>query len=105
MKQKLVDATDIHWKVVNYILNCKEVPQEELANKLLHMSYRMLVGLIENHQEMKSKILGVLPQMIRHISHNIGVIDLLKEMYDNNKSMLYNDVDITTLIRLICDTI
>ena len=78
VKQKLVDATNIHNKVVCYITNCKEIPEEELASKLLHMSYKLLVGLIENHQEMKTKLLGFLPEMMNHLSKNIGLIDLLK---------------------------
>ena len=46
MKQKLVDATNIHQKILAYILNCPDVPNEVLAAKLLHMSYKLLVGLI-----------------------------------------------------------
>ena len=63
----------------------------ELALKLLHLSYKFIVGLIENHQEMKPKIVPYLPVMMKHLSFNIGCIDLLREMYDNNKNMLYND--------------
>ena len=105
MKQKLVDATNIHNKILAYITNCKEIPEEELACKLLHMNYKLLVGLIENHQEMKSKVIGRLPEMMNHLSKNIGLIDLLKEMYDNNKNMLYNDAEIQVLIKLLCENI
>ena len=31
-----------------------------------------------------------IPKVIHHISENVGCIDFLKEMYDNNKNMLYN---------------
>jgi hypothetical protein len=30
-----------------------------------------------------------IPKMIHHIQKNVGCIDFLKEMYDNNKTMLY----------------
>ena len=56
-KQKLVEATNIHLKIMEYIKMCHEVPHSELASKLLHLSYRFLVGLIENHQEIKMKLL------------------------------------------------
>lgn len=32
----------------------------------------------------------------------MGCIDFLKEMYDNNRNMLYNDMDILKLIKKIC---
>ena len=43
--------------------------------------------------------------MMNHIRKNIGLIDLLKEMYDNNKNMLYNETEIQILIRLLCENI
>jgi hypothetical protein len=50
MKQKILDAANIHNKIIKYIVNCSEVPDSELALKLLHLSYKFLVGIIENHQ-------------------------------------------------------
>ena len=43
--------------------------------------------------------------MMAHLSQNIGLIDLLKEMYDNNKNMLYNDIEVQNLVKLFCDNI
>jgi hypothetical protein len=43
--------------------------------------------------------------MIHHIQKNIGCIDFLKEMYDNNRNMLYNDMDILKLIKEVCNVI
>jgi hypothetical protein len=68
MKQKIVDAANIHNKIIKYIINCSETPDSELALKLLHLCYRFLVGLIENHQEMKHKIIPYLPIMNPHLS-------------------------------------
>lgn len=50
------------------------------------------MSIIENNQELKLKLIKHIPKMIHHISRNIGCIDFLKEMYDNNKNMLYNEV-------------
>lgn len=36
---------------------------------------------------------------------NVGCVDFLKEMYDNNKNMLFNETDILDLIKLICNAI
>lgn len=46
-----------------------------------------------------------MPQFLRHLKKNVGSIDLLKELYDNNKNMLYNDTQIYSLIRHICDLV
>ena len=43
--------------------------------------------------------------MIHHVQKNIGCIDFFKEMYDNNRNMLYNDTQINKLIKVVCNTI
>jgi inositol 1,4,5-triphosphate receptor type 1/inositol 1,4,5-triphosphate receptor type 3 len=43
--------------------------------------------------------------MIHHIKKNVGCIDFLKEMYDNNKTMLYNEGAVFDLIKEICENI
>ena len=90
MKQQVVDASNIHKKVLTYILNCKDFPSADLAEKLLHLCYKFLVSLIENYQDIKLQLIPHLGQMTHHIERNLGCIDFLKEIYDNNKSMLYN---------------
>lgn len=77
----------------------------ELSSKLLHLCYKFIVGLIENHQEIKPKIYPYLPIMMNHLPYNIGCIDLLREIYDNNKNMLYNEPELLVLIRSICEHI
>ena len=57
MKQQVVDATNIHEKVLKYIFNCKEIPTEELAAKLLHLCYKFLVSIIENNQDIKLRLI------------------------------------------------
>ena len=66
-KQKLVSATNIHSKIIKFIINCSEIPEEELTRKLLHLSYRFIVGLIENHQEIKTVLEKYIPNMINHL--------------------------------------
>ena len=39
---------------------------------------------------MKIQLVNHIPKIIHHVKKNIGCIDFLKEMYDNNKNMLYN---------------
>ena len=43
--------------------------------------------------------------MLQHIKKNVGCVDFLKEMYDNNKNMLYNESQVFELIKFMCDTI
>ena len=49
-KQQVADASNIHLKVLKYIFNCKEIPTDDLAVKLLHLCYKFLVSIIENNQ-------------------------------------------------------
>jgi len=90
MKQNVLDAENVHLKVIQYILNCREIPVEDLAVKLLHLSYKFLVGLVWNYQNIKLELITYVPQISHHIMKNVGCIDFFKEMYDNNKNMLYN---------------
>lgn len=46
-----------------------------------------------------------IPKLIQHIKKNVGCVDFLKEMYDNNKNMLYNESQVFELIKFMCDTI
>lgn len=105
MKQQVVDASNIHEKVLKYIFNCREIPVDDLAIKLLHLCYKFMVSIIENNQEVKLTLIEHIPRMIHHVQKNLGCIDFLKEMYDNNRNMLYNDTEILKLIKVICNTI
>ncbi len=76
-----------------------------MAIKLLHLSYYFIVSLIENFNQIKSLMQWHIPKMIHHIKRNVGAIDFLKEMYDNNKTMLYNESAVFQLITDICENI
>lgn len=105
MKQQILDASNMHQKVLTYILNCREIPTEELAKKLLHLCYKFMVSIIENNQSVKLTLIQYIPCIKHHIKKNVGCIDFLKEMYDNNKNMLFNETEILDLIKLICKAI
>lgn len=77
-KQQVVRATNIHKKVMNYILNCKEFPETPMAKKLLHMCYKFMVSLIENFQEIKMELLPYLKDMRHQIKKNLGCLDYFK---------------------------
>jgi inositol 1,4,5-triphosphate receptor type 1/inositol 1,4,5-triphosphate receptor type 3 len=40
-----------------------------------------------------------------HLKKNVGCIDFLKEMYDNNKTMLFNEANLLKFVKEICTTI
>lgn len=105
MKQEIVYSSNLHLKVLNFIFNCKELPESELGLKLLHLSYYFIVSLIENFNQIKALMQWHIPKMIHHIKKNVGCIDFLKEMYDNNKTMLYNEGAVFDLIKEICENI
>ena len=81
------------------------MPESELGMKLLHMCYYFIVALIENFNQIKILFQGYIPKMMQHIGKNVGCIDFLKEMYDNNKTMLYNELKVFDLIKQICENI
>ena len=91
--------------MLNFIFSCHTLPESELAFKLLHLSYYFIVSLIENFNQIKSLLQWHIPKMIHHIKKNVGCIDFLKEMYDNNKTMLYNESAVFELISEICENI
>ena len=90
MKQEIIYSSNLHIKIINFIFSCHEIPEESLAVKLLHLSYYFIVSLIENFNQIKALMQGFIPKLMHHIKKNVGCIDFLKEMYDNNKTMLYN---------------
>jgi hypothetical protein len=90
---------------LNFIFSCKELPETDLGLKLLHLSYYFIVSLIENFNQIKALMQWNIPKMIHHIKKNVGCIDFLKEMYDNNKTMLYNEGAVFDLIKEICENI
>jgi len=105
MKQSVLYAENIHFKTLQFILNCTEIPEQELALKLLHLCYKFFVSLIWNFQEIKPTLIQYIPFISHHLKKNVGSIDFLKEMYDNNKAMLFNEANVIKLIKEICNTI
>lgn len=85
--------------MLEFVLNCREVPSEDLALKLLHLSYKFLVSLIWNYQDIKPSLIKFVPQLFPHLKQNVGCIDFFKEMYDNNKAMLFNEAAVVKLIK------
>jgi hypothetical protein len=99
MKQSVLYAENIHFKTLQFILNCTEIPEQELALKLLHLCYKFFVSLIWNFQEIKPTLIQYIPFISHHLKKNVGSIDFLKEMYDNNKAMLFNEANVIKLIK------
>ena len=63
------------------------------------------MSLIWNNQHLKPTLIGYLPYIQHHLRKNVGSIDFLKEMYDNNKTLLFNQVNVRKLIKEICNAI
>lgn len=81
------------------------MPQGETSAKLLHLCFIFLTNIIANNQDNKLELLPHIEPMKVHLPHNVGVIDFFKELYDNNKNMLYNEKEINTLTKRICEII
>jgi len=73
--------------------------------KLLHLCYKFLVSLIWNFQDIKPLLINFIPMVSHHLKKNVGCIDFMKEMYDNNKSMLFNENGVVKLVKEICTVI
>jgi hypothetical protein len=79
MKQSVLDAENIHLMVLEFVLNCTEIPADgSFSKKLLHLSYKFLVSLIWNNEHIKPALLGYLPYITHHLRKNVGCIDFLK---------------------------
>lgn len=63
------------------------------------------MSLIWNFQNIKPSLIQYIPQLFPHLKKNVGCIDFFKEMYDNNKAMLFNETAVNKLIKEICSTI
>ena len=62
IKQSVLDAENIHLKVLEYVKNCKEIPPDgSFSKKLLHLSYKFLVSLIWNNEHVKPTLISYLP--------------------------------------------
>lgn len=62
--------------------------------------------LVWNHIENKHEISKYKNFMYTHVSMNVGVIDLLTEIFTNNKPLLFSEREIPTIIHTIvseCD--
>ena len=106
MKQSVLDAENIHFNVLEFILNCTEIPPDgSFSKKLLHLNYKFLVSLVWNNEHVKPTLIGYLPAIQHHLRKNVGSIDFLKEMYDNNKTLLFNQLNVRKLIKEICNSI
>jgi hypothetical protein len=64
-----------------------------------------MVSLIWNFQNIKPSLIPYIPMISHHLKRNVGCIDFLKEMYDNNKTMLFNEANMLKLVKEICTTI
>ena len=105
LSQKIIKSIQIHPLVLCYIKNCERWPVDSLACKLLHMCYILMTGIIVNNQENKLEIENYVEGMKLHLKYNVGAIDFFKEIYDNNKNMLYNENEIQRLTTDICNII
>lgn len=63
------------------------------------------MSLIWNFQDIKPSLIPYIPMISHHLKQNVGCIDFLKEMYDNNKTMLFNEANLLKFVKEICATI
>lgn len=103
--QKIIKSSNIHLLILHYVRSCTELPEGETSAKLLHLCFIFLTNIIINNQDNKLEMLPYVEPMKAHLPYNVGVIDFFKELYDNNKNLLYNEKEINSLTKCICDII
>ncbi len=91
MRQNILIATGIHAQLIGFLLQCRPLPVEELPLKLVNAIYFYLTLIVWNNHENKKEFSHCLGQLESHVQVNLGYADFLREMYDNNKAMLYNE--------------
>lgn len=87
--------------LIKFLVNMEEVPTGELARKLMYVIYYYLTLLVWNSLECKNEIVEYLPVIKRQLLFQVGAIDLLRELFDNNPGLLYNH----TLFEEIVETV
>ena len=66
--------------------------------KLLEICYNFLTVLIWNHSDNKNDLMPSAKLLSNHIKFNIGCIDFIRELFTNNKPLLYSESDITNIL-------
>jgi hypothetical protein len=90
--QEILKALEIHGLLLKFLVNMEEVPTGELARKLMYVIYYYLTLLVWNSLECKNEIVKYLTVIKRQLLFQVGAIDLLRELFDNNPGLLYNHV-------------
>lgn len=92
-------AQDIHSVFLKYIdISGKVNKGDELQVKLLDVIYEFLTLLILNNAYNKSVLKVKFKQVMHHLSMNIACCDFLREIFVNNKDLLYNESLVRSLV-------
>ncbi|CAD8193240.1 unnamed protein product [Paramecium pentaurelia] len=97
--QTLFKALDMHQTLVTYISGADEI--NPYLQGLLNSCYKFLTLFIWNHATNKIEIKWPLKQIYQHLQYNSCCIDFVRELYHNNKELLYNENEVSVAIRSI----
>ncbi len=110
LSQNIIKCTEIHRELLNYIVLCKKekmASMGELALKLLHAVYMFLALLVKNNLANKKEIMMYRHYFLDHAEYNCGAIELLRDIYFNNKNLLHAEPEIeqvtAQLVKLVKD--
>ncbi|CAK78094.1 unnamed protein product (macronuclear) [Paramecium tetraurelia] len=73
---------------------------DKLIMKTLYVCFQFLTMLLWNHHENKqdSDFIKIIPNLFQYIKYNLFCIQFLRELFQNNKSLLFNESKISQII-------
>ncbi|CAD8078308.1 unnamed protein product [Paramecium sonneborni] len=83
---------------------------DKLIMKTLYVCFQFLTMLLWNHHENKQDqdFIRIIPNLNQYIKYNLYCIQFLRELFQNNKSLLFNETKVTQIINEVvkqCDAL
>ncbi|CAD8065958.1 unnamed protein product [Paramecium primaurelia] len=133
LHQSLIKCQDLHENILAFINiatklvnevsdqseneNNKVIQKEQQSNsddklimKTLYACFQFLTMLLWNHHENKQDqdFIRIIPNLFQYLKYNLYCIQFLRELFQNNKSLLFNESKITQIINEVvkqCNTL
>lgn len=100
--QSLFKAQDIHDNILTFIGLVQDIDKDQTSLlKLLDMCYQFLTLLIWNNPVNKIEITFNLRDVYKHLAFNISSVDFVRELFSNNRELLYNTNEVKKLLEVL----
>ncbi|CAD8077595.1 unnamed protein product [Paramecium sonneborni] len=108
LHQSLIKCQDLHENILVFINIASskmvnensEVQKNKLIMKTLYVCFQFLTMLLWNHHENKQDLdfIRIIPNLNQYLKYNLYCIQFLRELFQNNKVLLFNESKISQII-------